>query len=111
MTPTQFIKNLFIKIKASFDKDPGKIAVHPDGVWLFILGIFLIINLIIAFLNFYFFRGISRNDIFTVASGKVESLNTISREKLNQALEYLRGKDEKFEYLKTHKPVIIDPSK
>ncbi len=109
--PVQFIKNLFTRIKTSFDHDPGKMTVHPDRAWLFILGVFFIINLVVASLSFYFFKGISRDNIF-IATGEIgESLNTISRDKLNNALDYLRGEDAKFEYLKTHKPAIVDPSK
>ena len=36
---------------------------------------------------------------------------TLDREKLEAALVYLRAKKEKEEYLLTHPPKIVDPSK
>ena len=111
MTPILFIKNLLTKIKASADKDPGKITIHSDRVWFFILAVFFVINTMVVFFSFYFFKGINSNNIFPTTGSGGETLNTISREKLNQALDYLHAKDANFEYIKNHKPNIIDPSR
>ena len=107
----QFIKNLITKIKISLDRDPGKIVIHPGRVWMFMFVVFFAINLVIASFSFYFFKSVSNDSPATSADETNGSLNTISREKLNQGLDYLHKKDTNFEYIKNHKPTIIDPSR
>ena len=106
-----FIKNLIVRIKSSFDRDPGKIPVHPDRIWFFTIMLFFAVVIAISLFSFYFFRSINSDSYFTTNIGSGDSLNTISREKLNKALEYLHNKEANFEYVKNHKPNIIDPSK
>ena len=107
----QFIKNKATLFKESLDYDPSKFNMHPDKVWFSILAVFIIINLAAVFFSFYLFSRISRGDIFIAGDGQEEKINTFSREKLGDTLNYLREKDAEFKYLETHKPAIIDPSR
>lgn len=107
----QFIKNKTALFKESLDYDPNKFNMRPYKVWFSILSVFIIVNLAVVFLSFYLFSRIIRNDIFIVANGQEERIDTFSMGELKETLNYLEGRDVDFKYLETHKPAIADPSK
>ena len=108
MTLIQFFKNKIVVLKDLLDQDPGKFEVKPDSVWFVMVVIFCILALCIAAFSFNIFTRISNPVLVESDSG---ILGTISREKLNGALDYLKTKEEKFNYLKNNRPKIIDPSR
>ena len=94
-------KNRINKIRKGFD---------VSKVWKKIFFIFGIINIIVVGVSVYLFFQINKGEIFISKENTPISVGTIDRAFLHEVIELFEMKEKEFDFLKTNKPITVDPS-
>lgn len=97
-----------LKEKAtSFSPNKGDTpTIHRD--WLFLVSVTAFLALLSVSFGFYIFYQNSYSSPSAEKEGGI-SFGTFSREKLDNVVEKLEAKKQRFEYLKTNRPVAPAP--
>lgn len=107
----KYLKNITGKIRAVSYYDPKKRVISPARDWQRLVVLFLVINVFIAISSAYFFYRINGDDTFIYENGKNAVAGSISRDKIEKAISYLKEKEAMENYLLLHRPDIADPSR
>ena len=101
------MKIKIFKNKKSFKK--GGFHTNPDNWWEIVLVIALIVVLALFVLGFYLFR--KTNKELTVPEPENnEQIETVTRERIEKALEYFSEREKKSTEILNSPSPIIDPS-
>lgn len=107
----QKIRNLAFKLSAAFDRDPGKFELSTGRDWALTAALFAAAVIAAAAWNSYLYLGISRDEAFSLGAGVAQPGEEITREKVEQAYEYFREKDSRFESVRSNRTPVADPSR
>jgi|GEM_PF-5650775 len=104
------LKNLIHTTRAWLDQDPGKSLVSPERDWRVLLLIFMVFSVCVVAWSTALFIAINGDDFVSLPE-KRTSNQTFTRDELDHALSYLKGKEEYEKALLTRPPSVVDPSK
>ncbi len=94
-----------------FDGSPFGFGTSPQADWKIIfLGTAALSLIAIAF-STYMFIQIDKGEIFIVERSPIENVQTLNNKKLQETVDYYRGKAEDFElYSNSTTTSVVDPS-
>ena len=98
----------FFKIKKSFKK--GGLHTNPDVYWNVLQVVALLLVLASFIFSFYFFKRVNKE--FTLSDDNTAGKGaTLSKERIDKALEYFAEKNKKSITILNSPSPIIDPSR
>ena len=94
------------KFKKGFKK--GSAAINPNAYWNGILFVSAFLIALVFVAGFLLFRKVSQEPPLSVSSDR--KAESIREEKINEALEYFKAREEKSQQIINSPAPIIDPS-
>ena len=103
------LSNIFRKIKKG-PSSKSKDVFSPDRDWKVMMGIFILVNALVAVAGLYMFYKVQAGEFFRVSLTKPELGKEIKREELEKTIEFFDGRAERIRSFEESGKAVFDPS-
>lgn len=107
----QKFRNLIFRFSTAFDRDPGKFELTTGRDWALAAAACAVLIVSAATWNSYLYLGISHDEAFSLGTSAVQPGEEITREKVEEMYGYFSEKDSRFEYVRSNRAGVADPSR